>query len=277
MVSGCFAVGRQVRGELHRYDVQSRAFIPYLPQVPDGFLLDYSRDGRWITYVAYTDLTLWKCAADGSQRFQLTFPPTQADSPRWSPDGKRIAFTDLASDKILVISAEGGSPEELAPTFDHFNDTAWSGDGNSLAFGADGAIHIVDLKTHKVSKLAGSDGIFYPRWSPDGRYIEGVSKSKEMLFDFKTHEWSTIIIQIVQYPTWSRDGKYLYFNVLSGDDWSVYRVRVADRKLERVASLKGIETLDSLHGWVGLTPDNSLLLVRDTGGQEIYALDWEAP
>jgi len=56
------------------------------------------------------------------------------------------------------------------------------------------------------------------------------------------------------------------------------RVRVADRKLERLADLKGFRRVVS--GWLpwsGVTPDGAPLLLRDISSQEVYALDFEAP
>ena len=56
------------------------------------------------------------------------------------------------------------------------------------------------------------------------------------------------------------------------------RVRVADRKLERLADLKGFRRVVS--GWLpwsGVTPDGAPLLLRDISLQEVYALDFEAP
>jgi hypothetical protein len=55
---------------------------------------------------------------------------------------------------------------------------------------------------------------------------------------------------------------------------SFNRVRVADHKLERLFSLKNVRLADN---WTGLAPDDSPLVLRDIGTQEIYALDWEAP
>jgi hypothetical protein len=62
------------------------------------------------------------------------------------------------------------------------------------------------------------------------------------------------------------------------EDPAFFRVRIFDRKLERVASLEGLRRFwGQLGSWSGLAPDDSLLPVRDTSSQEIYALDWQAP
>ena len=55
------------------------------------------------------------------------------------------------------------------------------------------------------------------------------------------------------------------------------RIRIRDRKLERVADLKNFRQTGYWNVWLGMTPDDSPLLLRDTGTQEIYALDWQAP
>jgi len=54
------------------------------------------------------------------------------------------------------------------------------------------------------------------------------------------------------------------------------RVRIRDRKLERVADLKNFRQTGFYSVWLGMVPDDSPLLLRDTGIQEIYAL-WQAP
>ncbi len=52
------------------------------------------------------------------------------------------------------------------------------------------------------------------------------------------------------------------------------RVRIKDRVLEHVLSLKDFPQLaDMFAGWIGLTPDDAPLLMRDRSVEEIYALD----
>jgi hypothetical protein len=81
----------------------------------------------------------------------------------------------------------------------------------------------------------------------------------------------------VGYASWSHDGNYIYFNALPASDTAMYRVRISDHKLERLVSLKNLRRIGSLGLWSGLAPDDSILVTRDIGSQDIYALDWEAP
>ena len=69
----------------------------------------------------------------------------------------------------------------------------------------------------------------------------------------------------VGFTDWSKDGKYIYFDTELSEE-AVYRVRVADRKLERAADLKGLRRLVfAWTPWSGLTPDGSPLLLQLAG------------
>jgi Tol biopolymer transport system component len=284
-----FVIGFQPRGELVRYDSKSRQYVPYLSGISaEG--VTFSKDSVWVAYVAYPEGVLWRSKVDGSERLQLSFAPMTAFIPRWSPDGKRIAFMAVTPGKlwqIYVVSADGGTPQQLTMDERNRTDPNWSPDGNSLVFGGrpepDGAsaIYILDLTSHQRSTLLGSEGLFYPRWSPDGRYIIATTTDHQKLmgFDFKTRKWAEWVKMFVGYENWSRDGKYLYFDNTLVSDPAFYRLRISDHKLERVASLKdlGRQALGMFGPWTGLAPDDSPLTLRDIGSQEIYALDWDAP
>jgi Tol biopolymer transport system component len=156
-----YLIGQQLRGELVRYDSKSNEFVPYLSGISAEFL-DVSRDGKWVTYVAFPEHTLWRSKVDGSQRLQLTLAPVQATAPRWSPNGKRIAFFDAAPGKpwrIYLVSADGGTPEPVLDEQHNEMDPNWSPDGNSLLFSyfpifetaasEDLGVYILDLKTRR--------------------------------------------------------------------------------------------------------------------------------
>ena len=142
------------------------------------------------------------------------------------------------------------------------------------------AVYILALKTRTASKLPGSDGLYSPRWSPDGRYIAAITLDslKIMLFDLSTQKWTERAKIFVAYPTWSRDSRFIYFDGSLNGEEGYFRVRIADGKLERIFSLKGFQAAGGAFGnWTGIAPDESPLLVRDASIQEIYALDWDRP
>ena len=73
--------------------------------------------------------------------YNSAFPPW-SPLPRWSPDGKQIAFAKFAPDRhlhIFLVSADGGSPQQLTFTDRDESTPTWLPDSNSLAYGCQGA------------------------------------------------------------------------------------------------------------------------------------------
>jgi eukaryotic-like serine/threonine-protein kinase len=280
-----FVVGILARGELTRYDTKSAEFLPFLSGISaDG--VSFSKDGQWVAYTAYPESTLWRSKADGSHRLQLTYPPMTALLPRWSPDGKQLAFYELVpghNAKLRTVSVDGGTPAEQIPDDPEDKyDPSWSLDGTKILFSnflatPNSTIQLLDMKTHQRSTLPGSTGLFSARWSPDGRYIAAMTFDSRslMLFDFENQKWEEIAKITLGFPNWSKSGEYVYF-LHEQDQPSVMRVRIRDRKLERVADLKNFRQAGFWGVWLGMAPDDSPLLLRDTGTQDIYALDWQA-
>jgi serine/threonine protein kinase/Tol biopolymer transport system component len=287
-----FVDGAKARGDLQKYDIKSKQFVPFLPGVT-GEGLSFSRDGQQVAYVTVPEGVLWRSKLDGSDRLQLTMAPLLAAMPRWSPDGKRIAFMgDIPGKtwKTYLVSTDGASPHPLTSSPDNEGDPNWSPDGNSLVYAGEpimegGApqttsIHIFDLKTNQVSTVPGSEGLFSPRWSPDGRTILAQTSDQMKLrtYDFATGKWQDFATASLQYFSFSHDGSYVYF-ILFGGDPAFGRIAVrGDHHIERLVDVKGIRFLNGIFGtWSGLAPDDSPLLLRDTSTDEIFALDWLAP
>jgi Tol biopolymer transport system component len=110
-----FADAYQPRPQLIRYDNNSHQFVPFLSGI-SAAEVDFSRDGKWVTYVTYPGATLWRSRVDGSDRLQLTDTPVVAFLPRWSPDGTQIAFDDMQAGRpwrACVISAGGGTAQQI--------------------------------------------------------------------------------------------------------------------------------------------------------------------
>jgi Tol biopolymer transport system component len=289
-----FVVGVQPHAELVRYDEKSSDFVPYLDGISASDL-DFSRDGQWVTYVSVPEGTLWRMKFDGGSRLQLTYPPMEAALAHWSPDGRQIAFsarTPAKPWKLFLISKDGGSPQPVTSEEVTETDPTWSPDGSQLAFGRfievnpeQTAIRLLDLKSHQISKLPGSEGIFGPRWSPDGRYIVGITSAnfdKLMLYDVNKQSWRPLNIspQTFGYIAWSRDSSSIYFDTILSAESGYYKLRIADSKLEKLIDLKKVREFRSQFGpgaWTGLGPGDVPLLPRDISTQEIYSFDLQLP
>ncbi len=285
---GLFAVGTQAQGELVRYEPRSRQFAPYLGGM-SAQGIDFSLDGRWIAYVAFPAGTLWRARADGTDRQQLTFGPATVGLPRWSPDGRRIAFVEFPRDRparIQVLALDGGEPRTVLADERGQTDASWSPDGRTLAVGLATAEHrdgrpidirLVSPDGGSSSPVPGSQGLFSPRWSPDGRYLAALTHDSLQLrlYDFAAGRWRTLLGEkkLVTYPEWGRDGRHLFVSEGS------LRVRLGlDGRRDVVASFEGLQQAsEPLGEWIGLTPDDGVLALRDVGVREIFALDWELP
>jgi Tol biopolymer transport system component len=192
--------------------------------------------------------------------------------------------------QLYMIPADGGTPEQLMPSAEDQADPTWSADGNSLAFGGQtvlesdaarvNAIRILNLKTHTLALLKGSEGLWSPRWSPTGKHIAAMSNDGNHLYiyDVEAGNWSELAHVSLGYPTWSHDGGYVYFlqHLPAGDRLS--RVTIANHKIEDLNDLKDFHQAPFLAGyWVGLSPDDSPLLVRDVGTRDFHALTLSLP
>jgi eukaryotic-like serine/threonine-protein kinase len=286
-----FAIQGSPLGQLLRRDPRSNEFVPYLSGI-SAIQLSFSKDGQWVAYMNFPDGTLWRSKVDGTERLQLTSLPMETYQPKWSPDGKQIAFAASIPGKpihIYIVSSDGGAPREVTQGERVEWHPNWLGDGNSLLFGNKPidmpglpamAIHQLNLKTNQLTTVNGSEGTWFPRVSPDGNYIAALSNRAHLiLFDVKAQKWTELTQTADDHPTWSHDGKYVYFDSPTEAEPSIYRVQIKDHKLERVASLKDVKrpTSVSTGGWTGLAPDDSLLALRDISTYEIYALDWQLP
>src|ERR1700694_2393459 len=109
--------------------------------------------------------------------------------------------------------------------------------------------------------------MYTPRWSPDGKYIAALRAGPEqlVLYDVDKAYWSDLKTAVpVNFPSWSADSEYIYFNSLEVQP-KLYRAKIADGKLQQIASLQGIRHAPTTGDWSGLTPDDAFLIVRGVG------------
>jgi serine/threonine protein kinase/Tol biopolymer transport system component len=287
-----FFVGELRRGELIRYDSKIHQFVPYLSGI-SADLVNFSKDGQWVTYVAYPQGSLWRSKIDGNERLQLSFPPMQVGRSRWSPDGKQIVFTAAQPGRpwrIYVIPAVGGAPQEFDTGEGNAVDPDWSPDGTSLTFCTRATImlgeplgttlYTFDLTSRRVSPVEDSKEKITPLWSPDGRHLAALKSdySKVLLFDFSKKKWTELAAHASFNLMWSRDGEYLYGDGAPTLNSPWFRIRIRDHRLEEMGTLTGIRRAWGIWGpWMGLSPEDSPMFLRDVGSQEVYSLAFQEP
>jgi eukaryotic-like serine/threonine-protein kinase len=287
-----FVIGQQRRFDLVRFEGKTGQSSVYLPGISGGEA-DIAPDGNTVVYVSHPEGALWRSQTNGGSRVQLTFAPMQVHMPRWSPDGTQIVFMGSVPGhpwRLYLLPAEGGTPQQLKDGEQNEGDPTWMPDGKSIVFAGmpwldysvepKPNIRILNLQTGEVSSVPGSEGLFSPRCSPDGRYIAALSteSTKLLLYDFTKKVWQPLATSMFAYENWSRDSQYLYAEDYPDGVDDIVRVHVPDGKIERLFSLKDVPRgFDPWEFWVGLTPDSSVLLMRDRSTQEIYSLDLRLP
>lgn len=105
-----------------------------------------SPDGRWIAYtVSIPDLEhdsfnsdIWLMPSGGGEGFQLTNSPEADHSPRWSTDGKRIAFISgrAGTANLFLIPAGGGEARQITVSETGLHAPIWARDGAHIICGS---------------------------------------------------------------------------------------------------------------------------------------------
>lgn len=283
-----FARGLIQRGELARWDGQSQRMRPYLGGISAEYVA-FSNDGKSVAYTSYPDGILWKSNIDGSGPVQLTHSPVYPKSLRWSPDGTQIAFNDVLPQgqfAIYIISSQGGAPQRLLPEDNGAQtDPNWSPDGKEVLFGTVGAAYgradfsshvecrLLDVASRRVSVVPDSKGIWSARWSPDGKFILGLSgKFDVVLFNVRTQRWKKLVDGPAHFPAWSRRSQFIYFIDSSRN---VSRVSIEGGRAERVIDLTGFPHTGWMGDWMTLDPSDAPLLLHNLGTEDVYALTFD--
>lgn len=175
------------------------------------------------TPVKVRDWDLFTVQADGSGLTQLTDSDENVQHPAWSPDGKRILFTQgsvVSNLDIYVMDADGSNLTRLTEHPERDQRATWSPDGSQVAFVSqrDGsvAVWIMDADGSDVHKLIEGRE---PSWSPDGTRIAFTSSQladndEIYVIDVDGTNLRRITDQprFDWFPAWTPDGNRLVFN-----------------------------------------------------------------
>jgi dipeptidyl aminopeptidase/acylaminoacyl peptidase len=180
-----------------------------------------SPDGHWVAYTVTAtdsaknrrDADVWMTSWDGTQTIRMTFTPERETTPRWSPDGRYLAFLSGREDghgnQVWLLDRRGGEAQRLTTLKGGVDAMAWSPDAKRLALVAS-----VDLDTTKADTTKKRPIVIDRyRYKQDVAGYLTTERSHLLLLDLATKRVDTLTTGSADDagPSWSPDGTRIAF------------------------------------------------------------------
>ncbi len=196
---------------------------------PDGEKIVYVRNGMDIMEDRRTS-TLWMIKPDGSGHVKLTDREVDESSPRWSPDGSRIAFTsshEKHGSQIYVYWVEESKVSRITQLDNSPGSLSWSPDGEYIAFSK----HVDESEPRLVDPPDAPEGA---EWHDPPRVEDRLNHEADgsgtmpygysHLFVVSAEGGAKRQITSGDYhhsgkPEWTPDGEKLIFSANRHEDW----------------------------------------------------------
>jgi len=228
-----------------------------------------SPDAKWVVYTVSNEVMaadkseyvsqIWLASTDGKESMRLTFADKSSTNPKWSPDGKWIAFTSTRKDNksnLYVMRVGGGEAEMITDVKTGVGDFEWSPDGKWFAYA------MADAKSDDEDKNDKARNDF--RWVDENikmsrLYVMPVAKDANGKRDQR--QLTTENRSVTGFD-WSPDGSKIVFSHVSdprADYWptsDVAIVDVASAKVTPFAATKAAETSPTYSPdgkWIAMT------------------------
>jgi Tol biopolymer transport system component len=255
-----FSSRRDGNGEIYLLTPEGETNITVNPA--EDAEADLSPDGKEIIFASDRDGTfhIYVVNVDGSGLVRLTNEAAGDLSPRWSPDGKFIAFSRVGA--IYVMDSDGANvrkvtdpqPESTAPPCEAGGFLGgWSPDGKQLTFYAAsatrglGQVCTVDLDGSNLTVVASEPPGYHvePTWSPKDDWIAYRSIRDENHEIYIVKPDGTSEKNLTNHPAtdiepdWSPDGEWIVFSSDRSGAFDLYMMKADGSDLARLTTSTG--------------------------------------
>ena len=138
-------------------------------------------------------------------------------------------------------------------------------------------IYVTNVATRQAEMLPGSTDIDSVAWSPDGRFVLGVTNDfhRIRLYDVWRNKWTEIVTAtLISGPSWAPDSKSIYYQDILEENQPIYRVRLSVMRRESVYEFHRELSSGYFRCLLyGIKPDGSLLIRLSRSHADIYAFD----